>query len=205
MSDPKNNYALKAINLMGCLFVKTFQDSKTIDGKYDDKIHLKMYLAKFSEIGFAGSKMDDLMSFYEILSFTVDKGKTVQQYISKKLTSSPNGFGSFVDDDLLKKVPLVQLDKLISQICQEKSLSILLSTKGLTPAPAPVPVTTTVIQVKTQAWYTRYDLIFLGLIAILVVLLIIYVFYLLRPSSSTTYAPQYGGRRSKASVLKKLK
>jgi hypothetical protein len=190
MSQVKRDYAIKALNLMGCLFVKTFNESKALKSGYDEKEHLKLYLKTFAEIGFAGSKMDDLMPFYEVLSFTVNKDKTLQQYISKKLSSYKDGLENFVDDSLLTKVPINQLEKHISELCQSNSLSSLLSTK-ITIVVTPTQIA--ISKVEILPWYQRYDIIFILLITILCALLGIYVIYLFR-ASTATYTSQFGGK-----------
>jgi hypothetical protein len=120
MSDERKSYALKGLTIMGCMFVSSFNETLKTYGTYDIEKHDQIYLKKFKDFGYAGSRMDDFLPFYEMWSNTIQAGIPMRKLLEQKaehVEKSQLGFQDFVDDKIMQAVPVAKLDDYIANNC----------------------------------------------------------------------------------------
>ena len=141
MSEARKNYAIKGLNVMACMFVSTYHDTIKTYGKYDMQKHNQLFLKTFKDFGYSGSRMDDLLPFFEMYSNTIDVGIPMRKLLTQKsehVANSQMGFVDFVDDNIMQDVPLSKLDEYLAKNCTGDKLDVVMKPKGhiLTQTPA---------------------------------------------------------------------
>lgn len=194
-SDVQKQYALKALNVMACIFVTTYQETIKNNGSYDIEKHNQLYLDKFKAFGYAGSRMDDLLPFYEMFSNTVNNSVSMRTFLENKIekvTNSQLGFADFVDDKTIQTTPMSKLDEyMATNECKGNYLDIPLKANGKT-------VTIT----ESKPWYKNMKVWYI-VIGVTVSLILISITIWMVTRNTTSNAPSYVGGKCKK--VKKFK
>ena len=177
MSQARETYAIKGLNVMACMFVSTYHDIMNKYGAYDIEKHDQAYLAKFKEFGYAGSRMDDFLPFYEMYANTIDIGIPMRKLLAAKaehVANSQLGFADFVDDKIMQQVPVAKLDEyLANNKCNDDSLDKVMPKEGATGAKRP--------------WYKNmYVWIGVAVVFALIVCIILFVVFRRRNTSNVS-------------------
>jgi hypothetical protein len=154
MSEARRDYAIKGLHVMACMFTSTYHETMQTNREYDIEAHNQLFLGKFKDFGYAGSRMDDLLPFYEMYSNTIQSGVPMRKLLAAKtehVANSQVGFKDFVDDQIMQRVPISKLDNYITTNCNDRNLDSIMK---------PTSVQTTVANkaesVKHQKpWYKK--------------------------------------------------
>jgi hypothetical protein len=133
MSEERKNYAIKGLKVMACMFVSTYHDTIKTNGTYDMEKHNTLYLKQFKDFGYAGSRMDDFLSFYEIYANTIEVGIPIRKLVEKKterVANSQLGFADFVDDKIMQLVSMNKLDEFIGKNCNGNFMDIVMTSNA---------------------------------------------------------------------------
>jgi hypothetical protein len=190
-SDIQRTYAVKALNVMACIFVTTYQETMQKYGSYNVDQHNQLYLSKFKVLGYAGSRMDDLLPFYEMFSNTINTGVSMRKFIENKIekvTNSQLGFADFVDDNTIQVVPISKLDEYISNECKGDYLDIPLKADE-----------NTVTSTENKPWYKNMKIWYIVIGVTVSVVIISGIIWMLTHNTTPSYV---GGRYKKVKQLK---
>lgn len=180
MTDARKDYALKGLNVIACMFVSSYYDTLKQYGSYDIQKHNQLFLNKFKDFGYAGSRMDDFLPFYEMYSNTIEVGVPMRKLLTKKsehVANSQKGFADFVDDNIMQMVPVVKLDEYISLNCNSNYLDIVMTPDSkLTFQNESVTIDIQLpVEDKKKPWYTN-PYLWIGVSTFVVVVLCLLLF-----------------------------
>jgi len=134
MSDARKEYAIKGLHVMACMFTSTYHETMRTNREYDIEAHNKLFLGKFKEFGYAGSRMDDLLPFYEMYSNTIQSGVPMRKLLAAKtehVANSQVGFKDFVDDQIMQRVPISKLENYITINCNDRNLDTIMTSMSV--------------------------------------------------------------------------
>jgi hypothetical protein len=184
MSEERKNYAIKGLNVMACMFVSSYHDTIKTYGTYDTDKHNQLYLKQFKDFGYAGSRMDDFLSFYEMYANTIEVGIPIRKLIEKKterVANSQLGFSDFVNDKIMQLVPMAKLDEFIVKNCNGNFRDIVMTPNAKQSGPG-----TTAVRSSKKPWFKNVYVwvAVISVVVLIVVGILLFIFVFKKPKIS---------------------